>query len=264
MTKRMVQDWPLAAFTVLLQVAAGLAIGTVVSMWIEPSGGSAWVRIAGTAVFPVIVTGLLISLLHLGRPASAWRAVANSVRSRLSREVVLAGVFSVCGFLYSAACYLDAVEFRMGLGWAASVFGILTVLASAAVYRIPSRPVWNTRWVPTSFLGATLAIGGFTVVGCTGRMGPGMAVAIIGVLTVLTSGIAMYRQAVSGMECAAQLKTATGVHALIVVVATLMLFVPTGAAAQHGTTMIASCILIADLLLVRVVMFALGELEPRF
>ena len=48
---------------------------------------------------------------------------------------------------------------RLALGAAACAAGVAAVISAAAVYTVPTRPVWNSGWVPTSFLGTAVLLG---------------------------------------------------------------------------------------------------------
>jgi DMSO reductase iron-sulfur subunit len=101
---------------------------------------------------------LNISVLHLGRPAYAWRALKMWRRSWLSREVLLFGLF----FLAVSACTLAVWAAQFGLphtaalvtpcALAAVAFGILGTIASAYIYLVPARPSWNMLHTPAEFL----------------------------------------------------------------------------------------------------------------
>jgi Fe-S-cluster-containing dehydrogenase component len=72
--------WPLVWLTLLTQVAVGASA--------TASSGSSRLIAAAAAV-----VALGASLLHLGRPAHAWKALRNLRRSWLSREVALFGAY---------------------------------------------------------------------------------------------------------------------------------------------------------------------------
>ena len=112
---------------------------------------------AVTALF-VAMLALSASTLHLGRPIYAYRALKMWRRSWLSREVLLFSAFSGVACLYAATLWF---------GWPlAIVSGGLTLLlgfggvtASACIYRVPSRPAWNTPLTLVQFNLTALTLG---------------------------------------------------------------------------------------------------------
>jgi DMSO reductase anchor subunit len=149
------REWPLAVFTVLLQLSCGLALAAYMA---DQGVSSAQTRPLAIAVFPVVLLGGAFSLLHVGRPWSARRFLSNAARSRLSQEILLTGLFAVVALIYSLAGLLGGP--RPAVGAAVAVFGLLAVAASARVYMVPSQPFWNAVWLPVSFAGTTLLLGG--------------------------------------------------------------------------------------------------------
>jgi len=114
-------EWPLALFTLLLALLAGLLTGGVL-------GGPIldWRLFAGTGLL-----GLLLSAAHLGRKGRAWRAGLNVGTSWLSREVLLFGCLLLAG---TAALWSgEAVAWP---GWLAALLGLGAALSADMVYRV--------------------------------------------------------------------------------------------------------------------------------
>jgi len=99
-------------------------------------------------------------MAHLGRLSMAWRAVVNLGQSRLSLEIVVTAVFALLALAYSGFWWMGRTEGRLLLGAATSVVGIAAVAAGAALYTVPTQPAWNSGWVPASFLGTAVMLGG--------------------------------------------------------------------------------------------------------
>lgn len=137
----------LVAFTLLAQFAVG-------ATWFTTMFSSANVPINTRALAPVLIVmlvGLLASLLHLGQPRNAWRALANLRTSWLSREVLSAGVFTV------ALCAMLATGGR-GV-WLANGAGVALIISMARVYTLRTVPEWNARTTIASFFATTLLLG---------------------------------------------------------------------------------------------------------
>jgi DMSO reductase anchor subunit len=79
-------------------------------------------------------------------------------RSWLSREVLLFAAFSGVATLYAAVLWLGAPGGLL-LGALTSLLGIAGVTASACIYRVPSRPAWNTRFTLLQFNLTAAALG---------------------------------------------------------------------------------------------------------
>lgn len=111
--------WPLVFFLTLSQLAWGALIAPQ----------------HGLLGFALLAAGLAASLLHLGRPIHAARAMKMWRRSWLSREVLL---FS----LYAALAPLSfwVADARGPL----AVLGAAAVFASARIYMVSARPSWNS------------------------------------------------------------------------------------------------------------------------
>ncbi len=139
--------WPLVALTLLTQLSLGMVAATVVLHLAGfVSRGSAVGAFAAGAV------ALAASLLHLGQPARALKALRNVRTSWLSREVALFSAFSGLSLAYAASLH-EVV------GVAAVVAGGLGVYASGRLYLVPARPVWNSWRTPTAFFATAAATG---------------------------------------------------------------------------------------------------------
>ncbi len=106
------------------------------------------------------LAGLTASILHLGRPERAWRAMNGIRHSWLSREVATLGLFTA---LASAAVVT---------GWrvpaiAAAVAGVAGVACSAMLYVATRRPSWGASLTGVRFLLGSV-VGGAAVALTTG------------------------------------------------------------------------------------------------
>lgn len=189
------EDWSLVAFTLGVQASCGMVLGAVVA---DASGAPVVaVRAAALLASPLLVASLALSLGHLGRPLHAWRSIANTMRSPLSREIVVTGLFVGSTFAYGAMWAVETGVSRLAAGAVASIVGVAAVLAGAFVYTVPARPVWHSWWVPVSFVGATLLLAGVTalVVGAmAGAEGVSVVAGAIGAtggLLTLASGVGL-------------------------------------------------------------------------
>ncbi len=154
------KEWPLILFTLATQLACGLTLAATVFESKARPADAVLMRPLALAIFPAAALGILLSIAHLGHPLMAWRSVVNLGQSRLSLEVILTAVFALLALAYSGFWWMGRTEGRLVLGAASSVAGIAAVMAGAALYTVPTQPAWNSGWVPASFLGTAVLLGG--------------------------------------------------------------------------------------------------------
>jgi DMSO reductase iron-sulfur subunit len=142
--------WSLVWMTSLIQLSTGTLAVALLSGHAGP--------FLLTLIFGLTIFTLNISILHLGRPAYAWRALKMWRRSWLSREVLLFGLFFLSLTALTAATWLAvahvlplATKIVSILKFVAPVVGIAGILASARIYLVPARPAWNTLHTPIDF-----------------------------------------------------------------------------------------------------------------
>jgi anaerobic dimethyl sulfoxide reductase subunit B len=172
-------ELPLVAFTLLGQMAAGMAVLSFFS---------------GPLTTPILITlGTLIglaglaSLFHLGAPVNAWRALAHLKKSWLSREILMFGLFGASWLVSLALPGMGKLPLAL--------FGIGLVYSMAQVYRLRSVPAWNTDRTLFAFAVSAILLGGlgllvidfFTYIGDLVNL-PLALIAVLGIAlwTVLT------------------------------------------------------------------------------
>jgi DMSO reductase iron-sulfur subunit len=150
--------WSLVWMTSLIQLSVGLLLVATLA------------HVADAALL-LLLLGLTaltlnISVLHLGRPAYAWRALKMWRRSWLSREVLLFGLFFVALSLFTALRWLTGMHLmhssRAAVILIASItplLGIAGIVASAYIYLVPARPAWNMVHTPIDFLLSAFLLG---------------------------------------------------------------------------------------------------------
>ncbi len=149
------KEWPLVVFTLSIQLACGLALAATVFN-ADP------MRPLAMATFPLVALGVAFSIAHLGRPLGFWRAFRSIRQSPLSLEIAVTAVFAVLALAYSVFWATGRVEGRLLMGAITSGVGVAAVIASALVYMVPAQPAWNSGWVPISFVGTAVLLGGIT------------------------------------------------------------------------------------------------------
>jgi formate dehydrogenase iron-sulfur subunit len=139
--------WPLVVMTVLTQ----LSVGAFATIWLLQVLGAA-TRLGMAALASLAVGGVALNAatLHLGRPAYAYRALRMWRRSWLSREVLLFALFSAVSGAYAGMLWFGIAGGAV-VGAVTVLLGIAGVTASACIYRVPSRPAWNTHFTLLQF-----------------------------------------------------------------------------------------------------------------
>lgn len=148
---RGLREWSLVSFTLLIQMAAGLAIWLAVARRLLPQVDEG----DGLLLVPLLtMAAIIVSLLHLGRPQQMLRAVTNLRSSWLSREILL-----VCLFLFLGLWALIPSG-AVARDWLLPLAGLLLIGGMARVYMLRTVPVWNQAKTPLTFLVTGLLLGG--------------------------------------------------------------------------------------------------------
>lgn len=159
--------WPLIAVTLLTQISLG-ALAATVAQGASTAGLASSRSLAGGAVAAAAgAVALVVSTLHLGRPAAAWKALRNLRRSWLSREVALFTAFSFVTFAYAALSLAQRRSAAVAAGAVATALGTAGVYASGRLYLVPARPVWNSPRTVVAFFATAVATGPLVAVLCT-------------------------------------------------------------------------------------------------
>jgi formate dehydrogenase iron-sulfur subunit len=182
-----VPHWPLVIMTALTQ----LSVGALTAIWlVQLLGQSARLGVAVVGSLAVAGLALNASVLHLGRPIHAYRALKMWKRSWLSREVLMFSCFSVMAAAYAGSLALN-LRIAVVLGLFTSLLGAAGVTASACIYLVKARPAWNSKHTVIEFFLTAALLGPLFVAGIGVTAGRWM------VLTTLMAAAAqMLNQAV--------------------------------------------------------------------
>ena len=180
---------PLAVMLVLTQ----LSVGTFVLAMVAGSRlGPARAWTGGVALLVGIVA-LAASVLHLGRPWLAWRAVLGLRHSWLSREIVAFGLFAAAATADAAARGGDAPPGLVaGLDLAVVVAGVVGVGCSVQIYVVTRRRWWSVGRTGPRFVLSALASGSATltvlaVLVAAGRPADEWSVVLVGAVRPLAA-----------------------------------------------------------------------------
>ena len=157
--------WPLILMLVLTQLSVGAFLVERMLELIAPGALAAGIgpmQSAGALAFGLLA--LAVSVLHLGRPRHAYRAVIGLRHSWLSREIVAFGAFAGLAVVYAAWSWLASPAGTASgpgawLGWGVAGSGTVGVLCSVMVYQFTNRDFWNGPATACRFLLTTVLLG---------------------------------------------------------------------------------------------------------
>ena len=168
---------PLAVMLVLTQAAIGTVLVDTLLLPARIAGvfGSQAAAVALSCACLVGGAGLGASVLHLGRPQWAFRAILGLRTSWMSREIVALGGFATMLFAVCAVAWAEVASPAGAAGWVAAVAslrplaaitaagaGLLGLLCSVMIYVATRRPLWRLDRTAMRF-GATVLWGGLAV-----------------------------------------------------------------------------------------------------
>jgi len=117
---------------------------------------------------------LASSILHLGRPHLAFRAILGFRTSWLSREIIAFTLFAGLAIVYALSFWLQplkqlltrlffGVEIFNILAFSVLISGILGIVCSIMVYRDTKRPFWDNHLTTIKFFMTSIILGSATV-----------------------------------------------------------------------------------------------------
>ena len=157
---------PLTAMLVLTQLAVGaFLLAWLVDLVAAPALAEQLRPFEAGVALGVGVLAMAASLLHLGRPQYAWRAVIGLRHSWLSREIVAFGAFAGLAALYAAATLaVVSTGIVRSIGGATVVAGLSGVACSVMVYAVTARHWWRISHTGPKFALTTLIAGSSAVI----------------------------------------------------------------------------------------------------
>jgi anaerobic dimethyl sulfoxide reductase subunit B len=188
----------LVAFTLLAQTAAGMFCSLLAVRFLAGPQADVLLAMPFLAVGPLMLAAMLASLLHLGRPLRAWRAVANLRTSWLSREIASSVAFLVGWAAYigmSAAGWLSPTG-RLAVGGVAALAAVVQVYSMARIYRLRTVPAWDSLSTTATFMLTALSLGTLAAAllisvaaATTGQLTPLLRSAVITLLIAAAAGL---------------------------------------------------------------------------
>lgn len=138
----MMGEFPLIMFTILSQVAAGAVLTLALLDYFTDKIDISTGKRSTLIIIGITAASLVLSLLHLGHPLNAYRALTNLGSSWLSREVILFSLLMVTLLIYYRQWVSDSPS-RKTLGLVISIVALAAVVSSGMIYVLPAVPAWN-------------------------------------------------------------------------------------------------------------------------
>lgn len=140
--------FPLVFMLTLTQMAFGIFAATFAVTQFFPSISPALQSRLDLLAFGVLVMGLNVAILHLGRPMKAYRAMAGIRTSWLSREIAGFNLFAGAATMLLAWGWLEQPSAWTGvplwiLAMQTTIFGAVAIACSAMLYIVTKRPLWT-------------------------------------------------------------------------------------------------------------------------
>ena len=172
---------PLAAMLILTQMAAGAFLFAALGNDLH----------LGAVAAVILFAGLGAAVLHLGRPAKAWKAFLGWRKSWLSREIIVFnGLAAVATGLLASVIWPVPDAWSELFLWGAAIGGVVAVFTSIMVYVDTRRPFWTAALTGGKFAGTAVLLGAGTAALTWSRAGlpagPAMALFTCGTLVILS------------------------------------------------------------------------------
>ena len=158
---------PLVIMLVLTQLSVGAFVIAELMTWNAGAAAMATLRPAHAAVALALgLIALAASILHLGRPLYAFRAIIGLRTSWLSREILAFALFATLAAAYAAISWVApralSPHALRGLGVAVAIAGMLGVFCSVMIYHDTRRAFWHARYTAPKFFLSALLLGTVT------------------------------------------------------------------------------------------------------
>ncbi|HWI60634.1 MAG TPA: DmsC/YnfH family molybdoenzyme membrane anchor subunit [Symbiobacteriaceae bacterium] len=135
-------EWALILFSILIQTAVGaFAFLTCFRQFMREEGTQNVYRKAMLVLVPIVVVAVAASLLHLGKPMAAMRALLRLNSSWLSREVFFAGGFAV--LVVGTVLTEKTPAIRKVVEWLGVLAGACALVSMAMLYHMTMKPAWQ-------------------------------------------------------------------------------------------------------------------------
>jgi anaerobic dimethyl sulfoxide reductase subunit C len=165
----MLNELPLVIFTIIAQMSVGsFVVLGLIHFFGARSGRDVIDKVSDPALYaigPILVLGLLASMMHLGTPIRAINALRHLDSSWLSREILFGLLFAAVGgaFAFSQWFKWLTPRLRQALAGLAALVGLALIWSMTMVYLLPTVPAWDSWATPVRFLATTFLLGSLAV-----------------------------------------------------------------------------------------------------
>lgn len=162
-----VHDLPMVIFTVFSQLAVGtfLTLGVMQVLLQRRYDAQVQERVLAPvmyAVGPVLVVGLIVSMLHMNDVTNTFNVIRHAATSWLSREILFGVAFAAGGFAFALLEWFKwgSYPLRRIVAAVTALLGIGLVTSEAMVYySVRTVPAWHSWAVIVQFFATTILLG---------------------------------------------------------------------------------------------------------
>jgi DMSO reductase anchor subunit len=209
---------PLVIMLVLTQLSVGAFAVDAAARALAPAAApDSWRPLHALLAVVLGLAALGASVLHLGRPLYAFRAVLGLRTSWMSREILAFGLFAPLALLYAGSFWHEAAagavrlprlapevatRAQQGLALAVTLAGAAGVTCSILIYHVTRRPFWSGARVAFRFT-LTAVLLGLATAQATATVGsalggappPGLSSATLATLTAVVAAVKLTGEA---------------------------------------------------------------------
>lgn len=194
---------PLVAMLVLTQLSVGTFLINAIAGSFLPAALRAVLHPVGSlATFGLGLAALGASVLHLGRPLYAFRAVIGLATSWISREIVAFGLFALLAVAHAGSSLVSGHALgpaRNVLGWLVVASGLTGIACSVLVYHVTRRAWWAAAITGFKFFATAALLGLATTRAIVAIAGRGVAIepprGVVTAISVLVVAVAAIKGA---------------------------------------------------------------------
>jgi Fe-S-cluster-containing dehydrogenase component/DMSO reductase anchor subunit len=165
------QHKPLVAMLVLTQLSVGAFCVDAVTSRLMPAAARSVLRpIHSVVALAIGLAALGASVLHLGRPLYAFRALLGLRTSWMSREILAFGVFAALAIAQAASLWFLPLAQSLGEGRrgaleaGVALAGLAGIFCSVLIYHATRRAFWSAPGVGFKFFMTAVILGSATTV----------------------------------------------------------------------------------------------------
>ena len=146
--------WPLIGMLVLTQMSVGMFVVLAALMLLGQPVPAPAMALSATAL---LLAGLGVSVLHLGRPLGAWRFFLGLRTSWMSREILAFSLLAGAAMMTCGSIHFQVLALPITL--CTALLGLAAIFTSAMIYVDTRRPFWQAALTHGKFFGTAVVLG---------------------------------------------------------------------------------------------------------